>query len=610
MNKFFFLFIVLYFNYVYSFVNTIHIKKFNLKPLCLLENAKPYINKFFKKQEIENIRYGEFIKQVEDGHIIKTFFMDDGKKILLQDDKEKIFKIDLLPYDNKLMDTLLDNNVIVEVQNKDIIEYTKALQGIVLYLIVFLVIIQVLRIFTKNNIGFGNNVIMNQNENLKMIKKTNVKFNDVVGIDTAKLELVEVVQFLKDEERFTKLGAQIPRGIILEGPPGTGKTLLARAVAGESGVPFFSVSGSEFIELFTGTGASRVRTLFKDAKENAPCIVFIDEIDSIGRKRSSGMGMGNDEREQTLNQLLTEMDGFQGNTGVIVIAATNRADILDNALLRAGRFDRRVYIDNPDYEGRLEILKLYAKNKPLSKNVNLREIAKSTPNFSGASLENLMNEAAIFTVRNNATTITNYDIISALDRITLGSHKKNNNNSLKMKEIIAVHEAGHAIVAAYKKNYDKVSRISIAPRGNAGGLTIFTPDEERIASGLLTRDYLESLILVALGGRVAEEIIFGADEITTGASNDLEKVSSIARSMIIDYGMSKEIGTYGINENEISKSLQNKIDKEILKIVNKSYKHVKNILENNIDNIRNVAKLLIEKETISSEEFYNVMVFI
>ena len=320
--------------------------------------------------------------------------------------------------------------------------------------------------------------------------------------------------------------------------------------------------------------------------------------------------MGNDEREQTLNQLLTEMDGFQGNTGVIVIAATNRADILDNALLRAGRFDRRVYIDNPDYEGRLEILKLYAKNKPLSKNVNLREIAKSTPNFSGASLENLMNEAAIFTVRNNATTITNYDIISALDRITLGSHKKNNNNSLKMKEIIAVHEAGHAIVAAYKKNYDKVSRISIAPRGNAGGLTIFTPDEERIASGLLTRDYLESLILVALGGRVAEEIIFGADEITTGASNDLEKVSSIARSMIIDYGMSKEIGTYGINENEISKSLQNKIDKEILKIVNKSYKHVKNILENNIDNIRNVAKLLIEKETISSEEFYNVMVFI
>tara|TARA_B000000477_G_scaffold69446_1_gene58218 strand:+ start:2015 stop:3748 length:1734 start_codon:yes stop_codon:yes gene_type:complete len=577
-----------------------------MKPLCLFENASPYIDKFFKKQEFENIRYTEFIKEVENGNIKKTLFMDDGKKILILNDKEKILKIDLLPNDNNLMDTLLDNNVIIEVQNRNAIKYAKAFEGLILYLTIFLVIIQVLRLFTTNNPGFGNNMMMN--ENLKMIKNIDVTFDDVVGIDNAKLELEEVVQFLKDEERFTKLGAQIPRGIILEGPPGTGKTLLARAVAGESGVPFFSVSGSEFIELFVGTGASRVRELFKNAKENNPCIIFIDEIDAIGRQRSSGMG--NDEREQTLNQLLAEMDGFQGNTGVIVIAATNRADILDSALLRPGRFDRRVYIDNPDYQGRLEILKLYAKNKPLAKNVNLQEIARSTPNFSGASLENLMNEAAIFTVRNNATIITNYDIIAALDRITLGAEKKNNNYSLKMKEIIAVHEAGHAIIATYKNNYDKVSRISIAPRGNAGGLTIFTPDEDRISSGLLTREYLESLIQVALGGRVAEEIIFGDDEVTTGASNDLERVSSIARSMIVDYGMSKEIGTFGINENEISKSLQNKIDKEILKIVNKSYKQVKKILENNVDNIRNVAKLLIKKETISSEEFYNVMVFI
>ena len=607
MNKYILL-IILYLNNVNSFSNIIYFRKLNMKPLRLLENASPYIDKFFKKQEFENIRYTEFIKEVENGHIKKTLFMDDGKKILLLNDKEKILKIDLLPNDNNLMDTLLDNNVIIEVQNINAIKYAKAFEGVILYLTIFLVIIQVLRLFTSNNPGFGNNIMMN--ENLKMIKNIDVTFDDVVGIDTAKLELEEVVQFLKDEERFTKLGAQIPRGIILEGPPGTGKTLLARAVAGESGVPFFSVSGSEFIELFVGTGASRVRELFKNAKENNPCIIFIDEIDAIGRQRSSGMGMGNDEREQTLNQLLAEMDGFQGNTGVIVIAATNRADILDSALLRPGRFDRRVYIDNPDYQGRLEILKLYAKNKPLAKNVNLQEIARSTPNFSGASLENLMNEAAIFTVRNNATIITNYDIIAALDRITLGSQKKNNNYSQKMKEIVAVHEAGHAIIAAYKYNYDKVSRISIAPRGNAGGLTIFTPDEERISSGLLTREYLESLIQVALGGRVAEEIIFGDDEVTTGASNDLERVSLIAKSMIVDYGMSKEIGTFGINENEISKSLQNKIDKEILKIVNKSYKHVKNILENNIDNIRNVAKLLIEKETISSEEFYNVLVFI
>ena len=593
-------------NNVNCFSNTIYLRKLNMKPLCLFENASPYIDKFFKKQEFENIRYTEFIKEVENGNIKKTLFMDDGKKILILNDKEKILKIDLLPNDNNLMDTLLDNNVIIEVQNRNAIKYAKAFEGLILYLTIFLVIIQVLRLFTTNNPGFGNNMMMN--ENLKMIKNIDVTFDDVVGIDNAKLELEEVVQFLKDEERFTKLGAQIPRGIILEGPPGTGKTLLARAVAGESGVPFFSVSGSEFIELFVGTGASRVRELFKNAKENNPCIIFIDEIDAIGRQRSSGMG--NDEREQTLNQLLAEMDGFQGNTGVIVIAATNRADILDSALLRPGRFDRRVYIDNPDYQGRLEILKLYAKNKPLAKNVNLQEIARSTPNFSGASLENLMNEAAIFTVRNNATIITNYDIIAALDRITLGAEKKNNNYSLKMKEIIAVHEAGHAIIATYKNNYDKVSRISIAPRGNAGGLTIFTPDEDRISSGLLTREYLESLIQVALGGRVAEEIIFGDDEVTTGASNDLERVSSIARSMIVDYGMSKEIGTFGINENEISKSLQNKIDKEILKIVNKSYKQVKKILENNVDNIRNVAKLLIKKETISSEEFYNVMVFI
>jgi len=604
MNKYILL-IILYLNNVNSFSNTIYLRKLNIKPLLLFDNASPYIDKFFKKQEVENIRYTEFIKEVENGHIKKIFFMDDEKKILILNDIEKILKIDLLPNDNNLMDTLLDNNVIVEVQNRNAVKYTKAFEGVILYLTIFLVIIQVLTLFVRNNPEFGNNIMLNKN--LKMIKKTNVTFNDIVGIDNAKLELEEVVEFLKDEERFTKLGAKIPKGIILEGPPGTGKTLLARAVAGESNVPFFSVSGSEFIEMFVGTGASRVRTLFKNARENSPSIIFIDEIDAIGRQRTNGIG--NDEREQTLNQLLAEMDGFQGNTGVIVIAATNRADILDNALLRPGRFDRRVYINNPDYQGRLEILKLYAKNKPLAKNVNLLQIAKSTPNFSGASLENLMNEAAIFTVRNNATTISNYAILTALDRITLGAQKKSANKSLKNKEIIAVHESGHAIVAVYKKNYDKVSRISITQRGNAGGLTIFTPEEEKVTSGLVTRDYLDSLIQVTLGGIVAEEIIFGPDEITTGASNDLERVTSITRSMIVDYGMSKNIGTFAINDNEISASLHNKIDNEILKIVDNSYKQVKNILENNVDNIKNVAKLLIKKETISSEEFYNVMTF-
>jgi len=580
MNKNIILLIILYLNNVHSFVNTIYLKKINMKPLCLFDNASPYINKFFKKQDIENIKYTEFIKELENGDIKKSLFME----------------------------TLLDNNVIVEVKSKDVVEYTKALQGVILYLTFFLVIIKVLTLFSHNNPIFDNN--MKMNKNIKMIKKINVTFNDIVGIDTVKLELEEIVQFLKDEKKFTKLGAKIPRGIILEGPTGTGKTLLARAVAGESNVPFFSVSGAGFIEMFVGTGASNVRKLFKNARKNSPCIIFIDEIDAIGKQRSSGIGMGNDERDQTLNQLLTEMDGFRRNTGIIVIAATNRGDILDSALLRPGRFDRRLYVDTPDYEGRLEILKLYAKNKPLEKNVNLVEIAKSTPNFSGASLENLMNEAAIFTVRNNVTTISNYAILAALDRITLGALKKNNNNSLKNKEIIAVHEAGHAIVASYKKNYDKVSRISIAQRGKVGGLTIFTPEEERVTSGLVTRDYLYSLIQVALGGIVAEEIIFGPDEITTGANNDLELVTSITKSMIVDYGMSKKIGTLAINYNEISASLQNKIDKEILNIVDNSYKHVKKILKNNIDNIRNVAKLLIKKETISSEEFYNVMVFI
>ena len=601
MNKKLFL-ILLYFNNTYCFINNIYIKKLNLTPVYLLENSIPFNDKIFKRQNLENIRYSEFISEVENGRVKKTLFMNDGKKLLLQNYNNKIFKINLLPNDNKLMETLIDNNVIIEIQNTNGDKYINTLIGTIIYLTVFLMITQMLKLFNNNE-----NFYMNTNEeNLKMIKKTNVTFNDVVGIDSAKLELQEVVVFLKEEKRFTKLGAKIPRGILLEGPPGSGKTLLARAIAGESNVPFFSVSGSEFVELFIGTGAARIRTLFENAKKNAPSIIFIDEIDAIGKKR----GYGSEEIEQTLNQLLSEMDGFEGNTGVIVIGATNRGHILDSALLRSGRFDRKIYIDYPSYQGRLDILKLYAKNKNISDNVNLLDIAKSTHGFSGSSLENLMNEAAILTARNNSTSISNYDILAALDRISFGPLKNNNDNSLKNKEIIAVHEAGHAIIAAYKNNYDKVSRISITTRGNTRGLTIFSPDEEIITSGLLNKHYLESLIQVALGGRVAEELIFGEDEITTRACNDLEKAYSIARSMIIDYGMSKEIGTFAINENDISIFLQNKIDKEILKIVNKSYKNVKNLLQNNVHNIIKVAKLLIQKETITCEEFYDVMEFI
>ena len=602
MNKKFIL-LLINLNTVYCFINNIYIKQFKFKALYLNHNSIPYNNNIFKKQEFVNIRYGEFISEVEKGNIKKTVFMNDGKKLLLETNNNKKFKINFLPHDNKLIETLSNNNVIIEIQNSKNEKYVNTLIYTITYFCIFLIITQLLKIIINNNEKYG----INTNEdNLKIIKKSNVTFADVRGIDSAKLELHEIVTFIKEEHIFTKLGAKIPRGILLEGPPGSGKTLLARAIAGESNVPFFSVSGSEFVELFIGTGAARIRTLFENAKKNAPSIIFIDEIDAIGKKR----GYGSEEIEQTLNQLLSEMDGFEGNPGVIVIGATNRGHILDSALLRSGRFDRKIYIDYPSYQGRLDILKLYAKNKNISDNVNLLDIAKSTHGFSGSSLENLMNEAAILTARNNSTSISNYDILAALDRISFGPLKNNNDNSLKNKEIIAVHEAGHAIIAAYKNNYDKVSRISITTRGNTRGLTIFSPDEEIITSGLLNKHYLESLIQVALGGRVAEELIFGEDEITTRACNDLEKAYSIARSMIIDYGMSKEIGTFAINENDISIFFQNKIDKEILKIVNKSYKNVKNLLQNNVHNIIKVAKLLIQKETITCEEFYDVMEFI
>jgi len=594
------IFFILNITNIYSFTNIFNnIKVMRFKPLALIDN-NPYIeqyNKFFK-HNIENIRYSKFLLKVQNGDIKKTFFTDDGNKLYIYDKENNEYKIDKLPNDKDLINILNKNNVEIEVENYMGKMYVETLKFIIIYLATSYIVLRLTRYILTNN---------NQEQQYKNIKENiNITFDDVAGIDSYKYELQEVVEFLKDDELYTSVGATIPKGILLEGPPGTGKTLLARAVAGEANVPFYSTSGSEFIELFVGTGASRVRKLFNDAKQNSPCIIFIDEIDAIGRQRGNGMNT-NDEREQTLNQLLTEMDGFEGNTGIIVIAATNRGDILDNALLRPGRFDRRILVDNPDYEGRIEILKLYGKNKPMSSDIDYEEIAQSTPNFSGAMLQNLLNEAAIFTVRNNETEITNKNIYDALDKITIGIAKKSRENSLKNKELVAVHEAGHAIVAFNKKNYDKVSRVSIIPRGNAGGVTIFTPDEERVSSGLYTKDYLESLIEVALGGRIAEEVIFGIDEITTGASNDLERITSVARNMIMDYGMNKEIGHLNINDMEISMSLKNKIDEEILKLVNNSYNNVKKLLLENKENIKNVAKKLIEKETITGEEFENIL---
>merc|ERR1719463_326655 len=372
--------------------------------------------------------------------------------------------------------------------------------------------------------GMGGMGMLQPKSKIEMEPQTGVTFDDVAGCDASKLELEEVVDFLSNPEKYDKVGAQSPRGVMLEGPPGTGKTLLARAVAGEAGVPFISCSGSEFVEMFVGVGASRIRSLFADAKKNAPCIIFIDEIDAIGRQRSSGgMNMGgNDEREQTLNQILTEMDGFQGNTGVIVIAATNRADVLDNALVRPGRFDRRVPVDLPDVKGRKDILKVHVRGKPLAKDFDLEIVAKRTTGFSGAGLANLMNEAAIVAARNGKTEISYDEVDYAIDRQQVGMQKSTGMSFPKRQRLVAYHEAGHAIMGLLTPDYDMVTKVTIIPRsGGAGGFTLFTPPEERLESGMYSKKYLDAQLSVALGGRVAEEIIYGREEITTGASNDL-----------------------------------------------------------------------------------------
>merc|ERR1712159_274747 len=383
---------------------------------------------------------------------------------------------------------------------------------------------------------------------IQMEPQTGVTFEDVAGAEGAKLELTEVVDFLKEPGKYSALGAKIPRGLILEGPPGTGKTLLARAVAGEAGVPFFSVSGSEFVEMFVGVGASRVRDVFSQAKKNAPCIIFIDEIDAVGRQRGGGQGGGNDEREQTINQILVEMDGFDGNPGIITIAATNRIDILDQALLRPGRFDRKVTVDLPDFKGRQRILGVHARGKPLEPDVDLEAISRRTPGYSGAQLENLMNEAAISAARQKKTSIGWDEIDRAVDRLMVGLEKNGGNPESKSKEMVAYHEAGHAVVGALVPDYDQVQKISIVPRSNgAGGLTFFAPSEGRLESGMYSKQYLESQLAVALGGRLAEEIVYGEDRVTTGASNDIQQVANIAKRMVKEWGMSDKVGRVALS---------------------------------------------------------------
>jgi cell division protease FtsH len=450
----------------------------------------------------------------------------------------------------------------------------------------------------------------------QMEAKTGIEFNDVAGVDEAKEDLQEVVTFLKQPEKFTAIGAKIPKGVLLIGPPGTGKTLLAKAIAGEAGVPFFSISGSEFVEMFVGVGASRVRDLFRKAQENAPCLVFIDEIDAVGRQRGIGYGGGNDEREQTLNQLLTEMDGFEGNTGIIVIAATNRPDVLDSALLRPGRFDRQVVVDYPDSKGRLAILEVHSRDKKVAADVALEAIARRTPGFTGADLANMLNEAAIFTARRRKEAITMAEVNDAIDRIVAGMEGRALVDS-KAKRLIAYHEVGHAIVGTLCPGHDQVEKVTLIPRGQAQGLTWFTPDEEQ---GLTSRSQLLARIAGLLGGRVAEECVFGEDEVTTGAGNDIEKITYLARQMVTRLGMS-ELGLIALEEDgnsylggagagyhaDHSFAMMAKIDAQVRELVKQCHDLATKLILDNRMAIDRLVDILIEQETIDGDEFRRLL---
>ncbi|GAE37307.1 ATP-dependent zinc metalloprotease FtsH [Halalkalibacter akibai] len=483
------------------------------------------------------------------------------------------------------------------------------------------IIIFILFFFLLSQAQGGGGRVMNFGKSkAKLVSddKKKAKFKDVAGADEEKQELVEVVEFLKDPRKFSAIGARIPKGVLLVGPPGTGKTLLARAVAGEAGVPFFSISGSDFVEMFVGVGASRVRDLFENAKKNAPCIIFIDEIDAVGRQRGAGLGGGHDEREQTLNQLLVEMDGFSANEGIIIIAATNRADILDPALLRPGRFDRQIQVNRPDVNGREDVLKVHARNKPLDDDVNLRAIAERTPGFSGADLENLLNEAALIAARNNKTKVNMIHVEEAIDRVIAGPAKKSRVISPKEKNIVAWHEAGHTVVGVKLESADMVHKVTIVPRGMAGGYAVMLPKEDRY---FMTKPELLDKIVGLLGGRVAEEIQFG--EVSTGAHNDFQRATGIARKMVTEYGMSDKLGPMQFgsgnsggqvflgrdiqNEQNYSDAFAHEIDLEVQRIIKESYERCKQILLENKASLDLVAETLLKLETLDAEQIKSLI---
>jgi len=572
-------------------------------------------------QSRETWRYSQFLQEVQQGNIESVKISGDRTKAFVPAQDGTPILVNLPPGDTELIDILSENNVDIAVlPQSDDNWIFRALSTLIFPILLLVGLFFLLR---RAQSGPGSQAMNfgKSKARVQMEPQTQVTFGDVAGIEQAKLELTEVVDFLKNADRFTAIGAKIPKGVLLVGPPGTGKTLLAKAVAGEAGVPFFSISGSEFVEMFVGVGASRVRDLFEQAKQNAPCIVFIDEIDAVGRSRGAGLGGGNDEREQTLNQLLTEMDGFEGNTGIIIIAATNRPDVLDAALMRPGRFDRQVVVDRPDYSGRLEILNVHARGKTLSKDVDLEKIARRTPGFTGADLSNLLNEAAILAARRNLTEISMDEVNDAIDRVLAGPEKKNRVMSEKRKTLVAYHEAGHALVGALMPDYDPVQKISIIPRGRAGGLTWFTPSEDRMDSGLYSRAYLQNQMAVALGGRIAEEIIFGEEEVTTGASNDLQQVANVARQMITRFGMSDRLGPVALgrqngnvfmgrdiaSDRDFSDETAAVIDEEVRGLVEEAYKRAKDVLVGNRSVLDKLAAMLVEKETVDAEELQTLL---
>ncbi|MBD2560360.1 MULTISPECIES: ATP-dependent zinc metalloprotease FtsH [Nostoc] len=572
-----------------------------------------------QKAESTALNYGDLIKKAKAGEIQKVELDETEQlaRVYLKGQKENTppQQVRLLAQNTELINILKDKNVdFGEVSSAN----SRAAVGLLINLMWILPLVALMLLFLRRSTNASSQAMNfgKSKARFQMEAKTGVKFEDVAGVEEAKEELEEVVTFLKQPERFTAVGARIPKGVLLIGPPGTGKTLLAKAIAGEAGVPFFSISGSEFVEMFVGVGASRVRDLFKKAKDNAPCLIFIDEIDAVGRQRGAGIGGGNDEREQTLNQLLTEMDGFEGNTGIIIIAATNRPDVLDAALLRPGRFDRQVMVDAPDLKGRLEILKVHARNKKIDPSVSLEAIARRTPGFTGADLANLLNEAAILTARRRKEAVTLLEIDAAVDRVVAGMEGTALVDS-KSKRLIAYHEVGHALVGTLLKNHDPVQKVTLIPRGQALGLTWFTPNEEQ---GLISRSQLKSRITATLGGRAAEEIVFGKPEVTTGASNDLQQVTGMARQMVTRFGMSELgplslenqsaevfLGRDWMNKSDYSEEIAAKIDSQVREIVNNSYIKAKELLEENRIVLERLVDLLAEQETIEGDLFRQIV---